>query len=49
MIYQPRDFSQAQTLKGTSLTNTIGGYKESIMCFGCYNIYSQANLMTSMY
>ncbi|XP_006898936.1 PREDICTED: death-associated protein kinase 1 isoform X2 [Elephantulus edwardii] len=47
MIYQPRDFFRAQTLRETSLTNTMGGYKESfssIMCFGCHNVYSQASL-----
>ncbi|KAK1334392.1 hypothetical protein QTO34_005396 [Cnephaeus nilssonii] len=47
MIYQPRDFFRAQTLKETSLTNTMGGYKESfssILCFGCHDIYSQASL-----
>lgn len=47
MIYQPRDFFRAQTLKETSLTNTMGGYRESfssIMCFGCHDIYSQASL-----
>uniref|UniRef100_A0A2K6M5A7 Death-associated protein kinase 1 n=1 Tax=Rhinopithecus bieti TaxID=61621 RepID=A0A2K6M5A7_RHIBE len=47
MIYQPRDFFRAQTLKETSLTNTMGGYKESfssIMCFGCHDVYSQASL-----
>ncbi|XP_069332396.1 death-associated protein kinase 1 isoform X3 [Eulemur rufifrons] len=47
MIYQPRDFFRAQTLKETSLTNTMGGYKESfssIMCFGCHDVYQQASL-----
>uniref|UniRef100_G1LJG8 Death-associated protein kinase 1 n=1 Tax=Ailuropoda melanoleuca TaxID=9646 RepID=G1LJG8_AILME len=47
MIYQPRDFFRAQTLKETSLTNTMGGYKESfssVMCFGCHDVYSQASL-----
>uniref|UniRef100_A0A7N4PE42 Death-associated protein kinase 1 n=1 Tax=Sarcophilus harrisii TaxID=9305 RepID=A0A7N4PE42_SARHA len=47
MIYQPRDFFRAQTLKETSLTNTMGGYKESfssIMCFGCLDVYSQGSL-----
>lgn len=39
MVYQPRDFFRAQTLKESSLTNTMGGYKESfssITCFGCH-------------
>ncbi|KAL0607052.1 Death-associated protein kinase 1 [Plecturocebus cupreus] len=47
MIYQPRDFFRAQTLKETSLTNTMGGYKESfssVTCFGCHDVYSQASL-----
>ncbi|MBZ3890073.1 Death-associated protein kinase 1, partial [Sciurus carolinensis] len=47
MIYQPRDFFRAQTLKESSLTNTMGGYKESfssITCFGCHDVYSQASL-----
>lgn len=47
MVYQPRDFFRAQTLKESSLTNTMGGYKESfssITCFGCHDVYSQASL-----
>uniref|UniRef100_A0A5F9CSZ1 Death-associated protein kinase 1 n=1 Tax=Oryctolagus cuniculus TaxID=9986 RepID=A0A5F9CSZ1_RABIT len=47
MVYQPRDFFRAQTLKETSLTNTMGGYKESfssITCFGCHDVYAQASL-----
>lgn len=47
MIYQPRDFFRAQGQKETSLTNTMGGYKESfssILCFGCLDVYSQGNL-----
>uniref|UniRef100_A0ACB8ERD9 Death-associated protein kinase 1 n=2 Tax=Sphaerodactylus townsendi TaxID=933632 RepID=A0ACB8ERD9_9SAUR len=47
MIYQPRDFFRAQSQKETSLTNTMGGYKESfssILCFGCLDIYSQGSL-----
>uniref|UniRef100_A0A7M4ES03 Death-associated protein kinase 1 n=1 Tax=Crocodylus porosus TaxID=8502 RepID=A0A7M4ES03_CROPO len=47
MIYQPRDFFRAQSQKETSLTNTMGGYKESfssILCFGCLDAYSQGNL-----
>ncbi|XP_078424344.1 death-associated protein kinase 1 isoform X2 [Cetorhinus maximus] len=47
MVYQPRDFFRAQAQKETSLTNTIGGYKESfssILCFGCLDVYSQGNL-----
>ncbi|ERE80694.1 death-associated protein kinase 1-like protein [Cricetulus griseus] len=47
MVYQPRDFFRAQALKESSLTNTMGGYKESfssITCFGCHDVYSQASL-----
>uniref|UniRef100_A0A8C3FFW0 Death-associated protein kinase 1 n=1 Tax=Chrysemys picta bellii TaxID=8478 RepID=A0A8C3FFW0_CHRPI len=47
MVYQPRDFFRAQSQKETSLTNTMGGYKESfssILCFGCLDIYSQGGL-----
>ncbi|XP_069481814.1 death-associated protein kinase 1 [Ambystoma mexicanum] len=47
MIYQPRDFFRAQAQKETSLTNTMGGYKESfssILCFGCLDVYSQGSL-----
>uniref|UniRef100_UPI00398E40F0 death-associated protein kinase 1 isoform X3 n=1 Tax=Pristiophorus japonicus TaxID=55135 RepID=UPI00398E40F0 len=47
MVYQPRDFFRAQAQKETSLTNTMGGYKESfssILCFGCLDVYSQGNL-----
>lgn len=47
MIYQPRDFFRAQAQKETSLTNTMGGYKESfssILCFGCLDVYSQGTL-----
>ncbi|XP_070598882.1 death-associated protein kinase 1 [Erythrolamprus reginae] len=47
MIYQPRDFFRAQSQKETSLTNTMGGYKESfssILCFGCLDVYSQVSL-----
>uniref|UniRef100_A0A8B9Q249 Death associated protein kinase 1 n=1 Tax=Apteryx owenii TaxID=8824 RepID=A0A8B9Q249_APTOW len=47
MVYQPRDFFRAQSQKETSLTNTMGGYKESfssILCFGCLEVYSQGSL-----
>ncbi|XP_030323506.1 death-associated protein kinase 1 isoform X5 [Calypte anna] len=47
MVYQPRDFFRAQSQKETSLTNTMGGYKESfssILCFGCLDVYSQGSL-----
>nr|XP_020021637.1 death-associated protein kinase 1 isoform X2 [Castor canadensis] len=47
MVYQPRDFFRAQTLRESSLTNTMAGYKESfssITCFGCHDVYTQASL-----
>ncbi|XP_068781196.1 death-associated protein kinase 1 isoform X2 [Struthio camelus] len=47
MVYQPRDFFRAQSQKETTLTNTMGGYKESfssILCFGCLDVYSQGSL-----
>uniref|UniRef100_A0A4W3H2G0 non-specific serine/threonine protein kinase n=1 Tax=Callorhinchus milii TaxID=7868 RepID=A0A4W3H2G0_CALMI len=47
MVYQPRDFFRAQVHRETSLTNAMGGYKESfssILCFGCHDIYSQGSL-----
>ncbi|XP_050572176.1 death-associated protein kinase 1 isoform X3 [Cygnus atratus] len=47
MVYQPKDFFRAQSQKETSLTNTMGGYKESfssILCFGCLDVYSQGSL-----
>ncbi|KAJ8261340.1 hypothetical protein COCON_G00170630 [Conger conger] len=47
MVYQPRDFFRAQELREQSLTNTMGGYKESfssILSFGCGQVYRQASL-----
>ncbi|MBN3303615.1 death-associated protein kinase 1 isoform X2 [Amia ocellicauda] len=47
MIYQPRDFFRAQAQKESSLTNTMGGYKESfssILGFGCAEVYHQGTL-----
>nr|XP_061811567.1 death-associated protein kinase 1-like isoform X1 [Nerophis lumbriciformis] len=47
MVYQPKDFLRAQAQRETSLTNTIGGYRESfsaILAFGCAEVYQRAVL-----
>ncbi|KAF7205370.1 death associated protein kinase 1 [Nothobranchius furzeri] len=47
MIYQPKDFFRAQVQRETSLTNTMGGYRESfssILAFGCAEVYQQGVL-----
>ncbi|XP_029295252.1 death-associated protein kinase 1 [Cottoperca gobio] len=47
MIYQPKDFFRAQVQRETSLTNTMGGYRESfssILSFGCAEVYQQGTL-----
>ncbi|XP_048876346.1 death-associated protein kinase 1-like isoform X2 [Brienomyrus brachyistius] len=47
MVYQPRDFFRAQAQRETTLTNTMGGYKESfssILSLSCTEVYHQANL-----
>lgn len=47
MIYQPKDFFRAQAQRETSLTNTMGGYRESfssILSFGCAEVYQQGTL-----
>ncbi|XP_056153779.1 death-associated protein kinase 1 [Lampris incognitus] len=47
MIYQPKDFLRAQVQRETSLTNTMGGYRESfssILAFGCAEVYQQGSL-----
>ncbi|XP_077457150.1 death-associated protein kinase 1 [Stigmatopora argus] len=47
MVYQPKDFLRAQTQRETSLTNTIGGYRESfsvILAFGCAEVYQRGVL-----
>jgi death-associated protein kinase len=52
MVHQPRDFFRAQTLRESSLTNTMVGYKESfssITCFGCHDIYTQGSLGTDIH
>uniref|UniRef100_A0A3Q3APX8 non-specific serine/threonine protein kinase n=1 Tax=Kryptolebias marmoratus TaxID=37003 RepID=A0A3Q3APX8_KRYMA len=44
MVYQPKDFFRAQVQRETSLTNTMGGYRESfssILAFGCVEVYQQ--------
>ncbi|KAG5841109.1 hypothetical protein ANANG_G00196110 [Anguilla anguilla] len=52
MIYQPRDFHRAQAQRETSLTNTMGGYKESfssILSFGCAEVYQQGSVGTDVH
>uniref|UniRef100_A0A8D3D5A3 non-specific serine/threonine protein kinase n=1 Tax=Scophthalmus maximus TaxID=52904 RepID=A0A8D3D5A3_SCOMX len=47
MVYQPKDFFRAQVQRETSLTNTMGGYRESfssILTFGCAEVYQQGVL-----
>uniref|UniRef100_A0A667Y5B2 non-specific serine/threonine protein kinase n=1 Tax=Myripristis murdjan TaxID=586833 RepID=A0A667Y5B2_9TELE len=47
MIYQPKDFFRAQVQRESSLTNTMGGYRESfssILAFGCAEVYQQGSL-----
>ncbi|KAF3851422.1 hypothetical protein F7725_013194 [Dissostichus mawsoni] len=47
MIYQPKDFLRAQVQRESSLTNTMGGYRESfssILSFGCAEVYQQGTL-----
>lgn len=47
MIYQPKDFFRAQMQRETSLTNTMGGYRESfssILSFSCAEVYQQGSL-----
>uniref|UniRef100_A0AAY4DZT2 Death-associated protein kinase 1 n=1 Tax=Denticeps clupeoides TaxID=299321 RepID=A0AAY4DZT2_9TELE len=47
MLYQPKDFYRAQMQRDTSLTNTMGGYKESfssILAFGCAEVYQRGSL-----
>uniref|UniRef100_A0A3P9KVS0 Death-associated protein kinase 1 n=1 Tax=Oryzias latipes TaxID=8090 RepID=A0A3P9KVS0_ORYLA len=51
MIYQPKDFIRAQVQRESSLTNTMGGYRESfssILAFGCAEIYQQGILGTGV-
>uniref|UniRef100_A0A7N8XXS4 non-specific serine/threonine protein kinase n=1 Tax=Mastacembelus armatus TaxID=205130 RepID=A0A7N8XXS4_9TELE len=52
MIYQPKDFFRAQIQRETSLTNTMGGYRESfssILSFGCAEVYQQGILGTDIH
>jgi death-associated protein kinase len=52
MIYQPKDFLKAQTQRETSLTNTMGGYRESfssILALGCTEVYSQGCLCADVH
>lgn len=52
MVYQPKDFFRAQIQRETSLTNTMGGYRESfssILTFGCAEVYQQGILGTDIH
>ncbi|XP_064883007.1 death-associated protein kinase 1 [Oncorhynchus nerka] len=52
MLYQPKDFLKAQTQRETSLTNTMGGYRESfssILALGCTEVYSQGSLCADVH
>lgn len=52
MIYQPKDFFRAQMQRETSLTNTMGGYRESfssILSFGCAEVYQHGTLGTDIH
>uniref|UniRef100_A0A674NFT6 Death-associated protein kinase 1 n=1 Tax=Takifugu rubripes TaxID=31033 RepID=A0A674NFT6_TAKRU len=52
MIYQPKDFFRAQAQRESSLTNTMGGYRESfssILSFGCAEVYQQGTLGTDIH
>uniref|UniRef100_UPI003AAFA021 death-associated protein kinase 1 n=1 Tax=Centroberyx gerrardi TaxID=166262 RepID=UPI003AAFA021 len=52
MIYQPKDFFRAQVQRESSLTNTMGGYRESfssILAFGCAEVYQQGTLGTDIH
>ncbi|XP_028269362.1 death-associated protein kinase 1 [Parambassis ranga] len=52
MIYQPKDFLRAQVQRESSLTNTMGGYRESfssILAFGCAEVYQQGILGTDIH
>ncbi|KAL0979949.1 hypothetical protein UPYG_G00191960 [Umbra pygmaea] len=45
MVYQPKDFLRAQTQGESSLSNTMGGYRESfssILAFGCAEVYNHS-------
>ncbi|PWA24198.1 hypothetical protein CCH79_00016264 [Gambusia affinis] len=52
MVYQPKDFCRAQIQRETSLTNTMGGYRESfssILAFGCAEVYQRGVLGTDVH
>jgi len=52
MLYQPKDFLRAQLQRESSLTNTMGGYREgfsSILVFGCAEVYQQGSLGTDVH
>ncbi|XP_008417616.1 death-associated protein kinase 1 isoform X1 [Poecilia reticulata] len=52
MVYQPKDFCRAQIQRETSLTNTMGGYRESfssILAFGCAEVYQHGVLGTNVH
>ncbi|XP_034026700.1 death-associated protein kinase 1 isoform X1 [Thalassophryne amazonica] len=52
MIYQPKDFFRAQIQQESSLTNTMGGYRESfssILAFGCAEVYQHGILGTDIH
>ncbi|XP_059909492.1 death-associated protein kinase 1-like, partial [Gadus macrocephalus] len=47
MVYQPKDFLRAQLQRESSLTNTMGGYREgfsSVLAFGCAEVYQRGSL-----
>ncbi|XP_047237258.1 death-associated protein kinase 1 isoform X1 [Girardinichthys multiradiatus] len=52
MVYQPKDFCRARIQRESSLTNTMGGYRESfssILAFGCAEVYQQGTLATDIH
>ncbi|KAL6114853.1 dapk1 [Pungitius sinensis] len=52
MVYQPKDFFRAQVQRESSLTNTMGGYRESfssILTFGCAEVYQHGTLGTEVH
>ncbi|KAI4821251.1 hypothetical protein KUCAC02_029193 [Chaenocephalus aceratus] len=52
MIYQPKISSVHKFQRESSLTNTMGGYRESfssILSFGCAEVYQQGTLGTDIH